>query len=152
MGLLLKGLNTFHYDGRAPCLYGTRWHKSTYSSSSVHYQRLQTLTNFNRFLQIEEPLIHCLHNELQKFMNKLVTKLIKSELTCSEQMYNVESFGRYFSFCSHFILRNYSCLISFHLFDGMRWKLKDGFFSEPLTQPVATELGIMKITMNEVIK
>ena len=130
--------------------FQTRWHKLSYL---LFFQcTLPTFTNSNRFLQIKETLVHCLHKELQKFMNKLATKFIKSKLICFEQMYNVESFGRYFSFCSRFIRWNYSCLISFRLFDGMWWKLKDGFFPEPLTQPVAAELGIMKITMNEVIK
>ena len=32
---------------------------------------LSTFTNFNKFLQTEEPLIRCLHNEMQNFMNKL---------------------------------------------------------------------------------
>ena len=58
---------------------------------------------------------------------------------CSEQI-NVESSGRYFSFCPRLIRRSHSCLISFRLFDGIWWKLKDGFFSELLTQPIAAQL------------
>ena len=69
---------------------------------------------------------------------------------CSEQMYNVESLGRYFSFCPCLIRQIHSCLISFHLFDKTWWKLKGGFFPERLTQPIAAQHGIMKITMNSV--
>ena len=65
-------------------------------------------------------------------------------------MYNVESFGRYFSFCQRLIQRSHSCLISFCLCDGIWWSPKDGFFPERLTQPIAAQLGIMKITMNKV--
>ena len=46
---------------------------------------------------------------------------------CSEQMHNVESFGRYFSFCPRLIWRTHSCLISFRLYDGIWWNLKMGF-------------------------
>ena len=35
---------------------------------------LPTFTNFNKFLQTEEPLIQCLHGEIQAFMNKLASK------------------------------------------------------------------------------
>ena len=69
---------------------------------------------------------------------------------CSEKMPNVKSFGRYFSFCPCLIWRSHSCPISFCLFDGIWWKLKDWFFPERLTQPIAAQHGIMKITMNEV--
>ena len=69
---------------------------------------------------------------------------------CSEQMYNSESFGRYFEFCPRLKRRSCSCLISFRLFDGIWWKFKDGFFQGRLTQPIAAQLGIMKITANGV--
>ena len=32
---------------------------------------LPTFTNFNKFLQLEKPLIECLHGKMQVFMNKL---------------------------------------------------------------------------------
>ena len=41
---------------------------------------LPTFTNFNKFLQTEEPLIHCLHAEMQTFMNKLASKFIKPDV------------------------------------------------------------------------
>ena len=41
---------------------------------------LPTFTNFNKFLQTEEPLIQCLHDEMQKFMNKLASKFVKPEI------------------------------------------------------------------------
>ena len=67
---------------------------------------------------------------------------------CSEL--NAESFVRYISFCPCLIWRSHSCLISFHLFDWIWRKLKDRFFPERLTQPIAAQLGIMKINVNEV--
>ena len=41
---------------------------------------LPTFTNFNKFLQTEEPLIQCLYDEMQMFMNKLAAKFIKPEV------------------------------------------------------------------------
>eukprot|EP00794_Sanderia_malayensis_P013387 gene13387-14760_t len=41
---------------------------------------LPTFTNFNKFLQTEEPLIQCLHDEMQNFMNKLASKFVKPEI------------------------------------------------------------------------
>ena len=35
---------------------------------------LLTFTNFNKLLQTEEPMIQCLHGEIQVFMNKLASK------------------------------------------------------------------------------
>ena len=40
-----------------------------------------TFTNFNKFPQTEEPLIYCLHAEMQTFMNKLASKFIKPDAT-----------------------------------------------------------------------
>ena len=72
---------------------------------------------------------------------------------CSKQMYNVEFFGRYFSFCPRLIRRNRSCLFSFRLqyLVGFKENLRVGY-SQNHKQSIAAELGIMKITMNEVIK
>ena len=36
-------------------------------------------TNFNRFLQKEEPLVYLLHEEMQKFTNKLASRFVKPE-------------------------------------------------------------------------
>ena len=41
---------------------------------------LLTFTNFNKFLQTEEPLIQCLYDQIQSFMNKLASKFIKPEV------------------------------------------------------------------------
>ena len=41
---------------------------------------LPTLTNFNKFLQTDEPLIQCLYDQIQSFMNKLASKFIKPEV------------------------------------------------------------------------
>ena len=41
--------------------------------------KLPAFAKFNKFLQTEEPLIHCLHDELQKFRNNLAAKFINSE-------------------------------------------------------------------------
>ena len=41
---------------------------------------LPTFINFNKFLQTEEPLIHCLHAEMQTFMNNLASKFIKPDV------------------------------------------------------------------------
>lgn len=41
---------------------------------------LPTFTNFNKFLQTEEPLIQCLYDEVQQFMNKLASKFVKPEV------------------------------------------------------------------------
>ena len=69
---------------------------------------------------------------------------------CSEQKYNSKFSGRYFEFCQRLIRLSCSCLIYFLLFDGIWWKLKDGFFQERLTQPIAAQLGIMKTTIKGV--
>ena len=37
-------------------------------------------TNFNGFLQKEELIVNLLHEEMQKFMNKLATRFVKSEV------------------------------------------------------------------------
>ena len=36
--------------------------------------------NFNTFLQSEESLSHCLHDEMHKFRNNLATRFIRSEV------------------------------------------------------------------------
>ena len=36
-----------------------------------------TFTNFNKFLQREEPLIYIIYDHMQTFMNKLASKFIK---------------------------------------------------------------------------
>ena len=41
---------------------------------------------------------------------------------CSKQIYNIESFGRYCSFCPRLIRWNHSCLISFCLQYFMKFK------------------------------
>ena len=44
-------------------------------------QSVTTLfTNFNRFFQKEEPLVYLLHEEMQKFMNKLASRFVKPEV------------------------------------------------------------------------
>ena len=37
-------------------------------------------TNFNQFLQKEEPLVYLLHEEMQKFMKKLASQFVKPEV------------------------------------------------------------------------
>ena len=82
------------------------------------------------------------HGLLQWIFLQIPLKLIKltcrslskqSFSKCSKQMYNVESFERYFSFCPRLTWQSHSCLIYFRLFDGIWWKGKDGFFPERLT-------------------
>ena len=41
---------------------------------------LLTFANFNKFLQTEEALIHCCHDEMQKIRNNLAIKSRKSEV------------------------------------------------------------------------
>ena len=38
-----------------------------------------SVPTFTNFIQTEEPLIHCLHAEMQTFMNKLASKFIKPD-------------------------------------------------------------------------
>ena len=38
---------------------------------------LALFTNFNEFLQREDPLIHLIHSQMNKFMNKLAGKFMK---------------------------------------------------------------------------
>ena len=49
------------------------------------------------------------------YKSVLIVQCISYISKCSKQMYNVESFGRYFSFCPHLMRPNHSCLISFRL-------------------------------------
>ena len=37
-------------------------------------------TNFNQFLQKEEPLVYLLYEEMQKFMKKLASQFVKPEV------------------------------------------------------------------------
>ena len=37
------------------------------------------LTNFNRFLQREDPLIYLLHTQMENFLNKLAVKFTRPE-------------------------------------------------------------------------
>ena len=41
---------------------------------------LPAFTNFNKFLQTEEPLIHCLHEQMQSFLHKLASKFVKHDV------------------------------------------------------------------------
>ena len=41
---------------------------------------LPAFTNFNKFLQTEEPLIHCLHDQMQSFLHKLASKFVKHDI------------------------------------------------------------------------
>ena len=41
---------------------------------------LPTFNSFNKFLRTEEPLIQCLCDQIQSFMNKLTSKFIKPEV------------------------------------------------------------------------
>ena len=50
---------------------------------------LLTFTNFNKLLQMEEPLIQCLHGETQAFMNKLASKFVKPEIIRKLKDYNL---------------------------------------------------------------
>ena len=53
------------------------------SMTKVYLLFLQSVTplftNFNRFLQKEERLVYLLHEEMQKFMNKLASRFVKPE-------------------------------------------------------------------------
>ena len=84
--------------------------------------------NTNAFIKINRA---CFDEYLYKYFLKVdktvdtCRSLSKQSVSkCSEQMYNVESSGKYFSFCPHLIWRSHSCLISFCLFDGIWWKCK----------------------------
>ena len=54
------------------------------SMNEVYLLFLQSVTplfmNFNLFLQKEEPLVSLLHEEIQKFMNKLASPFVKPEV------------------------------------------------------------------------
>ena len=41
---------------------------------------LVTFTNFNQFLQHEDPLIYLAYDHMNRFMNKLASKLIKPDV------------------------------------------------------------------------
>ena len=41
---------------------------------------LPAFTNFNKILQTEEPLIHCLHDQMQSFLHKLASKFVKHDV------------------------------------------------------------------------
>ena len=41
---------------------------------------LSTFTNFSKFSRTEEPLIQCLYDQIQNFMNKLASKFNKPEV------------------------------------------------------------------------
>ena len=47
------------------------------------------LTNFNRFLQREDPLIYLMHTQMETFLNKLAVKFIRPE----KVMEHKEKFG-----------------------------------------------------------
>ena len=47
---------------------------------------LQTFTNFDKFLQLEEPLIEYLHGKMQVFMNKLASKFVKPEIIMDDNL------------------------------------------------------------------
>lgn len=55
---------------------------------------LPTFTNFDKLLQTEEPLIWCLQEERQPFMNKLVPKFVKSEIMHKLKDYNLLYYPR----------------------------------------------------------
>ena len=46
----------------------------------IYQSVLPTFTNFNKFLQTDEPLIQFLYGQIQSFINKLASKLIKPEV------------------------------------------------------------------------
>ena len=62
--------------------------------TEVHLMFLQnvlpTFTNFNKFLQREDPLIYCLYGEMQNFMSKLACKFIKSESIVAMKAENLQ--------------------------------------------------------------
>ena len=55
---------------------------------------LPTFTNFEKLLQTEEPLIWCLHDARQPFMNKPVPKFVKSEIMHKLKDYNLSYYPR----------------------------------------------------------
>ena len=103
-----KQLNAFHYDGYAQKNVLTRSLISISVSSLTLYLNMKdkqfvrlrgsfsnsvaqaylflfqgtllTFANFNKFLQTEEALIHCWHDEMQKIRNNLAIKSRKSEV------------------------------------------------------------------------
>ena len=52
--------------------------------TEVYFLFLQSVTpfstNFNQFLQKEEPLVYLIHEEMQKFMKKLASQFAKPEV------------------------------------------------------------------------
>ena len=62
--------------------------------TEVHLMFLQyvlpTFTNFNKFLQREDPLIYCLHCEMENFMSKLACKFIKPESIVAMKVENLQ--------------------------------------------------------------
>ena len=57
-------------------LFQTLWRKFRCTFITA----LPLFTNSNTFLQTEEPLIQCLYDQIQRFMNKLASKFIKPEV------------------------------------------------------------------------
>ena len=51
-----------------------------FSEPMIEFNLLFFQANFNKFLQTEEPLIHCLNAEMQTLMNKLASKFIKPDV------------------------------------------------------------------------
>lgn len=59
-----------------------------------HQSVLLTFTNFNKFLWTEEPLIQCLYDQIQSFMNKLASKFIKPEVVIQQLKQEGSSFTK----------------------------------------------------------
>ena len=62
---------------------------------------LPAITNFDKFLQTEEPLIHCLHDQMQSFLHKLASKVVKH--VAGQIRYNVSEPKGWWRFDCRFV-------------------------------------------------
>ena len=93
------------------------------------FRKMSTKKKLSEKLLTGLSLMNIFKDTFQKLIKLTCRSLSKQSFSkYSEQMYNVESSGKYFSFCPSLIRRSHSCLISFRLFDVIWWKLRDGFF------------------------
>lgn len=59
------------------------------------HSAIALLTNFNRFLQREDPLIYLMHAQMEKFLNKLAVKFTRPEKVMEHKtkVWNFEDSG-----------------------------------------------------------
>ena len=135
-GMLLEKVITKNYEmfQRETSMRKPFFSKATCSSTKKEFLHILFPWKFRKMSRKKHKNDEYFYRYVIKLIKLTGRSLSKQSFSkCSEQMYNVESFGRYFSFCPRLIRRSHSCLISFRLFDGIWWKLKDGFFPERLS-------------------